>query len=67
MIDREELISAYAERLVEDMPYKELVALVEELLGAYYAYAADEEVLEEIGERYPELIETEEGETDDDE
>ena len=63
-MERSELISAYAERIVEDMTFKDLLAFVTELLDEHFVEATDEEVADEIGNLYPDLVE-DEGETDD--
>jgi hypothetical protein len=56
-INREELTQAYIDRVIDNMNTKDLVRIVweqlEENLGSY----TDEELITEVSDHYPELLE----------
>jgi RNase P/RNase MRP subunit POP5 len=56
-INREELTQAYIDRVIDNMNTKDLVRIVweqlEENLGSY----TDEELISEVSDYYPELLE----------
>jgi RNase P/RNase MRP subunit POP5 len=56
-IDRDELTQAYIDRVIDNMNTKDLVRIVweqlEENLGSY----TDEELISEVSDYYPELLE----------
>jgi hypothetical protein len=59
MLNREDLISQYAERLVEGMDIETLVMYaIDEMMDNLRTYA-DADLIKEIEDFYPDLLETE--------
>lgn len=59
--NREDLVQNYIDRVIDNMSTKDLVRIVWEQLEENLEMYSDEELLTEVGEYYPELLE----ETDD--
>lgn len=59
--NREDLVQNYIDRVIDNMSTKDLVRIVWEQLEENLELYSDEELLTEVGEHYPELLE----ETDD--
>jgi transcriptional regulator CtsR len=57
MTDRNELIQSYIDRVVDNMSTKDLVRIVWEQLEENLANYTDEELISEVEEYYPELLE----------
>ena len=57
-IDKDELVSDYCSRIVDDMDIDTLVQLAYDLLVAEKSDYEDGRLLEEIEEYYPELLES---------
>ena len=57
LTNRQQLISDYVEQVLDDMSTKDLVRIVAEQLEENLAEYSDEELLTEITEYYPELLE----------
>jgi hypothetical protein len=56
-MNRTKLIEAYVDRVLDNMSTKDLMRIVgDQLEGNLYHYT-DEELISEIGEHYPELLE----------
>lgn len=57
MVDREDLIDAMVNRVVEEMDMKALVQLAYDVFADRYDSYSDEELREEAAEYYPEMLE----------
>ena len=57
MMNRQELLEAYVDRILDNMSTKDLVRVVWEQLEENLALYSDEELISEIEEYYPELLE----------
>ena len=55
--NREDLVQNYIDRVVDNMSTKDLVRIVWEQLEENLEMYSDEELLTEVGEHYPELLE----------
>ena len=55
--DRESLISDYVDRLLDNMSTKDLMRMVGDMLEENLASYSDDELVEEVKEYYPELLE----------
>jgi thiamine biosynthesis protein ThiC len=60
-IDRDQLVEDYIQQMIEGMDYKTMECLVYDTLKDNLADYTDEELLTEVTDYYPELLE--EGET----
>lgn len=58
--DRESLISDYIDRVLDNMSTKDLMRIVGDQLEENLSSYSDEELLTEVSEYYPELLEDEE-------
>lgn len=58
--DRESLISDYIDRVLDNMSTKDLMQIVGDQLQENLSLYSDEELLTEVSEYYPELLEDEE-------
>jgi len=56
-MNRQELLEAYVDRLLENMSTKELMRLVGDQIEENLSGYSDEELIDEVGEYYPELLE----------
>jgi hypothetical protein len=56
-INRDELISNYVDRILDNMSTKDLMRIVGDQLEENFASYSDEELISEVEEYYPELIE----------
>jgi len=56
-INREELTQAYIDRVIDNMNTKDLVRIVWEQLEENLALYSEEELITEVEEYYPELLE----------
>lgn len=54
--DREELIQSYIDRVIDNMNTKDLVRIVWEQLEENLALYSDEELISEVSDYYPELL-----------
>ena len=57
LTNRQQLISDYVDQVLDNMSTKDLVRIVAEQLEENLAEYSDEELLTEITEYYPELLE----------
>ena len=55
--NREELVEAYIDRLLDNMSTKDLLRIVGEQMEENLTSYTDEELISEVQEYYPELIE----------
>ena len=55
--DRESLISDYVDRVLDNMSTKDLMRMVGDMLEENLSSYSDEELVEEVKEYYPELLE----------
>ena len=55
--DRESLISDYVDRLLDNMSTKDLMRMVGDMLEENLSSYSDDELVEEVKEYYPELLE----------
>ena len=60
MENREQLISEYVDRILDNMSTKDLMRIVGEQLEENLSSYSDEELISEVTEYYPELLESEE-------
>jgi len=60
MENREELISEYVDRILDNMSTKDLMRIVGDQLEENLSSYSDEELITEVMEYYPELLESEE-------
>lgn len=58
-IDRDSLISDYIDRVLDNMSTKDLMRIVGAQLEENFSHYSDEELIIEVGEHYPELLESE--------
>ena len=56
-INRDELISNYVDRILDNMSTKDLMRIVGDQLEENFASYSDEELIGEVEEYYPELLE----------
>jgi len=56
-IDRDSLQEAYIQTLIDGMDYKDLMRMVGDMLEENLSSYSDEELVEEVKEYYPELLE----------
>ena len=56
-INRDELISNYVDRILDNMSTKDLMRIVGDQLEENFANYSDEELIGEVEEYYPELLE----------
>ena len=56
-IDRDELTQAYIDRVIDNMNTKDLVRIVWEQLEENLGLYTDEELISEVSDYYPELLE----------
>jgi len=56
-MNRTELLEAYVDRLLENMSTKDLMRLVGDQLEESFSSLSDEELIAEVEEYYPELLE----------
>jgi hypothetical protein len=56
-MNREELTQAYIDRVIDNMNTKDLVRIVWEQLEENLGFYSDEELITEVEEYYPELLE----------
>ena len=54
--NRDQLVSSYVDRIIDSMSTKDLMRLVGDQLEENLSMYSDEELLSEIEESYPELI-----------
>ena len=54
--DREALVEAYIDRVIDNMNTKDLVRIVWEQLEENLALYSDEELITEVSDYYPELL-----------
>jgi hypothetical protein len=57
LTNRDELVQDYIDRVIDNMNTKDLVRIVWEQLEENLALYSDEELLSEVEEYYPELLE----------
>jgi hypothetical protein len=57
MTDRNELIQSYIDRVIDNMSTKDLVRIVWEQIEESLANYTDEELILEVSDYYPELLE----------
>jgi hypothetical protein len=55
--DRDQLIEAYVDRLLDNMSTKDLLRIVGEQMEENFGSYTDEELIAEVEEYYPDLIE----------
>ena len=55
-LNREELISDYVDRILDNMSTKDLLRIVGDQLEENFSSYTDEELLSEVEEYYPDLI-----------
>ena len=55
--DRDQLISDYVDRILDNMSTKDLMRIVGDQLEENFASYSDEELIGEVEEYYPELLE----------
>lgn len=53
---RQELIDAYVWRIVDNMSTKDLMVLAMDVIAAQYDEYADDELVGEISDNYPEIL-----------
>jgi hypothetical protein len=56
-MNREQLISEYVDRILDNMSTKDLMRIVGDQLEENLSSYSDEELITEIGDHYPELLE----------
>ena len=56
-MNRQELLEAYVDRLLENMSTKDLMRLVGDQLEESFSSLSDEELIAEVEEYYPDLLE----------
>jgi len=56
-MNRQELLEAYVDRLLENMSTKDLLRIVGDQLEESFSILSDEELIAEVEEYYPELLE----------
>jgi len=56
-MNRQELIESYVDRLLENMSTKDLMRIVGDQIEENLESYTDEELIEEVKEYYPELLE----------
>jgi len=56
-MDRQELLEAYVDRLLENMSTKDLMRIVGDQIEENLSGYSDEELIAEVEEYYPELLE----------
>jgi len=56
-MNRQELLEAYVDRLLENMSTKDLMRIVGDQIEENLSGYSDEELIAEVSEYYPELIE----------
>jgi hypothetical protein len=56
-MNRTELIEAYVDRILDNMSTKDLMQIVGDQLDENFSSYSDEELIAEITEYYPELLE----------
>jgi len=56
-MDRQELLDAYIDRLLENMSTKDLMRIVGDQIEENLSSYTDEELITEVEEYYPELLE----------
>ena len=56
-MNREQLIEAYVDRILDNMSTKDLMRIVGDQLEENFSSYTDEELISEVEEYYPELIE----------
>ena len=56
-MNREQLIEAYVDRILDNMSTKDLMRIVGDQLEENLSSYSDEELISEVQEYYPELIE----------
>jgi uncharacterized protein YxjI len=56
-MNRTELIEAYVDRILDNMSTKDLMRIVGDQLDENFSSYSDEELIAEITEYYPELLE----------
>ena len=56
-MDRQELLDAYIDRLLENMSTKDLMRIVGDQIEENLSGYSDEELIAEVEEYYPELLE----------
>ena len=57
-INRQELVEAYIDRVLDNMSTKDLIRIVGEQLEENLSTYSDDELLTEVEEYYPELLES---------
>jgi len=57
IMNRQELLEAYVDRLLENMSTKDLMRLVGDQLEESFSSLSDEELIAEVEEYYPDLLE----------
>ena len=57
-INRDELISNYVDRILDNMSTKDLMRIVGDQLEENFANYSDEELIGEVEEYYPDLLES---------
>jgi len=57
-MNRQELLEAYVDRLLENMSTKDLMRIVGDQIEENLSGYSDEELIAEVSEYYPELIES---------
>jgi hypothetical protein len=56
-MNRQELLEAYVDRILENMSTKDLMRIVGDQLEESFSSYTDEELISEVQEYYPDLIE----------
>jgi hypothetical protein len=56
-MNRQELLEAYVDRILENMSTKDLMRIVGDQLEESFSSYTDEELIAEVQEYYPDLIE----------
>ena len=56
-MNREELTQAYIDRVIDNMNTKDLVRIVWEQLEENLSFYTEEELISEVSDHYPELLE----------
>jgi len=59
MIDRQALVEAYIDRLLDNMSTKDLLQIVGDQMEENLTSYTDEELISEINDYYPDLLENE--------
>jgi len=54
--NRQELVEAYIDRVLDNMSTKDLIRIVADQLGENLSTYSDEELINEVTEYYPELL-----------